>query len=72
MSDVMIVDEGYYWCSLPGDNDSTFIALREDDEWWLPGVDHPVTFKDYEVIGRVQHIREVCNDPASSTMPASR
>jgi hypothetical protein len=34
--------DGYHWFRLDDDGGTTFIALREEGLWYVPGVEEPV------------------------------
>lgn len=47
------MDDGYYWARCRADEGTTFIALREEGLWYLPGVAEPVDFDKNEIVCRV-------------------
>lgn len=49
-----MTEDGYYWCRCRTDEGTTFIALREDGLWYLPGIEQTVEFDQNEVLCRVQ------------------
>lgn len=43
---------GYYWAAFPGAS-RTHIVFREDGEWWVCGIAHPIDFDPHNIISPI-------------------
>jgi hypothetical protein len=42
---------GYFWCKAP--DGTTFVALSEGGNWWIPGLENPAEINPMDVLAAV-------------------
>lgn len=50
------VSDGYYWVNIPEDENTSFVALLEHGEWFVPGIEGAVEFEEANIICPVRRL----------------